>query len=83
VERLERTGDRLEGALEDGLARRRHLADRLAAQLDALSPLRVLERGYAVARAADGRVLRRQRDFPPGQPFTLRVTDGAVPAHAD
>ena len=83
AERLERTGDRLEGALEDALARRRHLADRLAAQLDALSPLRVLERGYAVARAADGRVLRRRGDFSPGQPFTLRVADGAVPAHAD
>jgi len=82
AERLERTGDRLEGALEETLARRGHLADRLAAQLDALSPLRVLERGYAVPRA-DGRVLRRRADFPPGRSFRLRVADGDVPAHAD
>ena len=83
AERLERTGDRLEVALTDTLARRRHWADRLAAQLDALSPLRVLERGYAVPRAQDGRVLRRVADFPAGRPFSLRVADGDVPAHAD
>jgi exodeoxyribonuclease VII large subunit len=82
AERLERTGDRLESALEESLARRRHQADRLAAQLDALSPLRVLERGYAVPRA-DGRVLRRRADFPSGRAFSLRVADGDVPARAD
>jgi exodeoxyribonuclease VII large subunit len=82
AERLERTGDRLESALEETLARRRHLADRLGAQLDALSPLRVLERGYAVPRA-DGRVLRRCADFPSGRAFSLRVADGDVPARAD
>lgn len=83
AERLERTGDRLEVAVNDGLVRRRHLADRLAAQLDALSPLRVLDRGYAVPRGPDGRVLRRLGDFPHGRPFSLRVADGDVPAHAD
>jgi exodeoxyribonuclease VII large subunit len=47
-----------------------------------LSPLRVLARGYAVARDADGRVLRRVEQFPPGRSFRLRVTDGEVPARA-
>jgi exodeoxyribonuclease VII large subunit len=82
-ERLERTGDRLEAAIEVTLTHQRQLADRLAAQLDALSPLRVLERGYAVARDASGRVLRRQADFPPGLAFTLRVADGDVAARAE
>jgi exodeoxyribonuclease VII large subunit len=82
-ERLERTGDRLEGATELAIARRRQTADRLGAQLDALSPLRVLERGYAVPRDASGRVLRRRADFPAGAPFTLRVVDGDVPARSE
>jgi exodeoxyribonuclease VII large subunit len=56
---------------------------RLAASLDALSPLKVLERGYAVARDAGGRVLRRVADFAPGGAFRLRVTDGEVPARAE
>jgi exodeoxyribonuclease VII large subunit len=63
-------------------ARRAEVA-RLAGQLDALSPLKVLERGYAVARDADGRVLRRAADLPPGLRFRLRVADGEVRARSE
>jgi exodeoxyribonuclease VII large subunit len=83
AERLERTGDRLEAAIEVALTHRRQLADRLGAQLDALSPLRVLERGYALPRDSAGRVLRRRTDFSPDMPFTLRVADGDVAARAE
>lgn len=82
-ERLARTGDRLEADMESILQARRHQADRLAAQLDALSPLRVLARGYAVALAEDGEVLKRQAEFTPGRPFRLRVSDGEVPARVE
>ncbi len=82
-ERLARTGDRLEAAVQDALRSRRHRLERAAAQLVALSPLRVLERGYAVPRGPDGRVLRRRADFPPGAPFTLRVADGDVAARTE
>jgi exodeoxyribonuclease VII large subunit len=82
-ERLERAGDRLQAALAAGLERRRQQLVRLAAQLDALSPLRVLERGYAVPTGAGGRVLKRQGDFTPGAPFTLRVADGSVAARVE
>jgi exodeoxyribonuclease VII large subunit len=83
AERLERTADRLQGSIEQLLERRRQLADRLGAQLDALSPLRVLERGYAVAQSPDGQVLRRRADFTPRAPFRLRVTDGEVAARTE
>jgi exodeoxyribonuclease VII large subunit len=56
----------------------RSRADRLGAALEALSPLRVLERGFAVARDETGRVLRRVAQFEPGMPFRLRVADGDV-----
>jgi exodeoxyribonuclease VII large subunit len=55
----------------------------LAAQLDALSPLRVLDRGYAVPVAPDGRILKRRSDFVSGASFRLRVTDGDVPARVE
>lgn len=54
-----------------------------AASLDALSPLAVLGRGYAVARDADGRVLRRSDQFAPGIHFTLTVSDGTVAARTE
>lgn len=82
-ERLARSADRLEAALTGLLDDRRRRADHLAAQLDALSPLRVLGRGYAVATAPDGRLLRRTADFHPGDRFALRVSDGTVPARVE
>ncbi len=83
AERLARTTDRLHGAIEAVLGRERHRADRLAAQLDALSPLRILDRGYAVPVAPDGHVLKRRAEFPPGAPFRLRVADGDVAARVE
>jgi exodeoxyribonuclease VII large subunit len=83
AERLARTADRLQVAMEAVLRRERHRADRLAAQLDALSPLRILERGYAVPVAPDGRVLKRRADFAPDTRFRLRVADGDVAARVE
>jgi exodeoxyribonuclease VII large subunit len=83
AERLARTTDRLESGIEAALETRRHLTDRLAAQLDALSPLRVLGRGYAVPMGQDGRILKRQADFIRGQAFRLQISDGDVSARVE
>lgn len=82
-ERLARTADRLEHLLAQQLDRPRADLQRISAQLDALSPLRVLERGYAVPSGPDGRILRRQAEFPGGLPFSLRVADGRVAARVE
>jgi exodeoxyribonuclease VII large subunit len=80
AQRLERTGDRLGAGIAAVLERGRARLDRSAASLEALSPLRVLGRGYAVARDDAGRVLRRVADFPAGAAFRLTVRDGDVAA---
>lgn len=49
-----------------------------AGKLEALSPLAALERGYSVALAQDGKVLKRVAEFAPGSAFALRVSDGTV-----
>ena len=81
--RLARSADRLNGAVNGMLGSRRTLADRLAAQLDALSPLRVLGRGYAVAMDESGRVLKQRADFIRNESFRLRVADGDVRARVE
>lgn len=83
AERLERTADRLSFAIGQTIDRRRHRLDRWSAQLDALSPLRVLARGYAMPTAPDGRVLKRRADFVPGERFDLRVSDGSIAARVE
>jgi exodeoxyribonuclease VII large subunit len=81
--RLARSADRVHSAMEGILEVGRTVTDRLAAQLDALSPLRVLGRGYAVARDEAGRLLKRRADFTTDQSFRLRVTDGEVRARVE
>ena len=80
VDRLDRTGDRLTGAIQVRLEQSRALLTAHSAHLDALSPLRILGRGYAVARDENGRILKRVAQLPAGREFTLRVTDGQVDA---
>ena len=51
---------------------------RLAAALDALSPLKVLGRGYAIPQRSDGAVLRSAKEAMPGETLLLRMADGKV-----
>lgn len=48
----------------------------MAAKLDALSPLAVMARGYAIATEADGSVIRTVKDMDVGKEFSLRLADG-------
>lgn len=54
----------------------------LAGRLDALSPLKVLQRGYAVATDSAGKVLRSAKSFSPDDTFALKLSDGTVEAKA-
>ena len=83
VDRLDRTGDRLTGAMHVRLEQSRALLVAHSARLESLSPLKILARGYAVATGADGRVLKRVTQLSPGTAFRLRVTDGAVGARVE
>jgi len=66
--------------LTDGARERVRVAAR---QLEALSPMSAFARGYAVPLSPEGRTLRTAGDFPPGQPFNLRISDGSIPCRVD
>jgi exodeoxyribonuclease VII large subunit len=51
---------------------------RTAAALDALSPLAVLKRGYALAQDAEGHFLRDARQVAVGDSVHLRLAQGAL-----
>jgi len=56
----------------------------LCAQLDALSPLRVLERGYAIAlHESTGRAVRSQSEVKEGDRLRVRVSDGEFGAKVE
>ena len=71
---------RLEAAPRAGLARRRHAVEALRGKLEALSPLNVLERGFSLARLADGRLLTRAEDAHPGDEIRVLLRRGELRA---
>lgn len=69
---------RLLHGLERSLAEEKVRFGRMAAALDALSPLKVLGRGYAIARNEDGTVLTTPEQVQVGQAVDLRLRDGSL-----
>ena len=49
-----------------------------AAALDALSPLKVLARGYAVAQSGDGMILKNAADAAVGERIRVRLAQGSL-----
>ena len=77
---LLRVTDRLSVRLREGMATRRSSLAGLTGRLDALSPLRVLGRGYAIAVGTQGKAIRSIADVIPGERFWLRVQHGRLAA---
>ena len=67
---------RLAHGLSGSLSRERQRFARLAASLDAMSPLAVLGRGYAVARDENGRILKSYRETAPGSRVSVTLGEG-------
>jgi exodeoxyribonuclease VII large subunit len=70
---IHRLDDRLRTTLRRALAERDRTLGGLGEKLDAMSPLKVLGRGYAIATRADGRAVREARDVEPGERIAVRV----------
>ena len=56
---------------------------RLAAALDAMSPLKVLGRGYALAQTANGKVATSVDEVEPGGKLSVRLSDGVLDCRVD
>jgi exodeoxyribonuclease VII large subunit len=54
-----------------------------AASLDALSPLAVLQRGYAIAQTEDGKLLRDARLVSVGDSIKVRLAEGRIAARVE
>lgn len=50
------------------------------AKLDAMSPLKVLSRGYAMAQTGDGELLRSIHQVNPGDSILVNISDGTITA---
>jgi exodeoxyribonuclease VII large subunit len=71
---LQKCEGRLEAAMRRAIADRRRRFEGGLGRLDALSPLRVLDRGYALARTPQGHVVKGDGDVVAGDPIQVRVS---------
>ena len=77
-ERLGHMETRLTSAMSAAVAAARRRFAESAGRLDAMSPLQVLGRGYAIARKADGGVIRSKKDVKSGDEVILRLKRDTV-----
>lgn len=77
-ERVSQLQRRLASAMQRALEVRQARLSSAARELNAISPLAVLGRGYAIAQDEKGHVIRRAEDTTPGQKLSLRLGEGRL-----
>ena len=77
---LEHLRQRLVAAQGTQLDRKRQRYIAQTAKLDAMSPLKVLTRGYAMTQSADGTVIRSVKQVHPGDSLKISLSDGTLSA---
>lgn len=80
VVRLE---SRLTAAMKHLLASSVAMTDARSRELAAVSPLRVLDRGYSVTTNAAGKLIRSVNDVAPGDLLTTKVGDGRIESRVE
>ena len=78
--RLDYTQQRLAAGAQSIVSRRRERFVHLAAKLDAMSPLRVLGRGYTLVQDQKNRVIKSVKDISAGDTVTIGLADGTAAA---
>lgn len=77
---LELLKNRLISLKNQHISRKNQAYIAAVSKLDAMSPLKVLTRGYAMAQTGDGHVLRSVTQVEPGERITVSLSDGRLSA---
>lgn len=79
--RLDSEQTAIQHHMDSMLSMRKAKAQMLSHKIQALSPLAVLERGYAIVTTEDGKTVKKTTDAKPGQNINLRMSDGIMKAN--
>ena len=77
---MESAGQTLEQLLRLQLLRRAGRIDSLTAKLSQLSPLRILDRGYAIVTNESGQIVNASVQAPAGSEINVRLASGRLEA---
>lgn len=76
-QQVDEFGERLAQSIAGSLTIRRKEVEALREKLEALNPLGVLRRGYALVYSRRGKVIKSASQVRPGESFTVRLWDGS------
>ncbi len=75
--------EKLYNAAKLSVIKSREKFSRLTASLDALSPLKVLSRGYSIVSDENGKIVKRTDDVSPGDGVEIMVENGKIKCTVD
>ncbi len=78
--RIDYLQQKLQGAGERTVAGRRQRFIFLTAKLDAMSPFKVLARGYSLVKDSSGKLITDSKDLSTGEDLTISFREGSVTA---
>lgn len=82
-EALQRRQERLPVGMKIQLDGQRKQLESMAGRLDAMSPLKVLARGYSITENSRGQAVRSAHDLAPGDHITIRLQKGSLAAQVE
>ena len=75
---LDEIQERLSRLSSDRLSHEQKRFAELMAKLDALNPMKVLSRGYAVVQDSQGKIIRSIKETEAGQNLNIQISDGRL-----
>ena len=75
--------EELEESIRDYLDDQKRLLKSYSDRLEALSPLKVLERGFSITEDSNGNVIQDIRQVKPGDNVTTRLNNGTIYSRVD
>lgn len=80
---LDFLSEKLSGGMSRSIYKSREKFTALVSALDAMSPLKVISRGYSIASKDDGKIIKKVSDISSGEKINIRVQDGSIKCTVD
>ena len=80
---LDFISEKLSAATSKKILKSRERFAGLVAALDAMSPLKVISRGYSITSNSDGKIIKKVSDAKQGSKLDIRVEDGSIKCTVD
>ena len=80
LQEFDRLRDELADAMKERVSDARHRLELASRQLASVSPMKIVERGYAIVRSSGGEIVTDAGQTPPGASITVQLRKGRLAA---